>query len=183
MKKTIVLVGEIPFTSKNMKSQVLRLLILVTLLSGAHNAFAEVSIENALEDQKRICTYKDGIYEVNTIESNESFLLSAGERNEIIQQVVKKSGSLYFAVLFFPYIGNTQEGIRYSYQPNISVYKVTCRNQQSKILMSAGYGWSDTILNGAILNAEIDMIDDKYLVVKAYNATSKTNIHLFYDLV
>lgn len=44
-----------------------------------------------------------------------------------------------------------------------------------------GFGESNDVLNGAILNAEVDTIDDQYLVVRAYNTTNKTNVHLYYD--
>ncbi len=164
-----------------MKSQVLRFLIFVVLLSGTYHTFAVVSTDTPFADQQRICTYKGWTYEVNTIKSDESFLLSSWERNEIINQVIKRWGSLYFAVLSFPYVWDI-EFTRYKYQPAVSLYKFKCETNESEVLISVGYGYSDSLLNGAILNAEIDMIDAWFLVTKAYDTSNKTNNHLYYDL-
>lgn len=164
-----------------MRPRILWLLILLFLINGYSNAFAEVNKNNPYTDQERLCGYQDGTYTVNTIKSDESFLLNAGERNEIINQVIKKWWSLYFADLFFSYIWDI-ENAWYKFQPTITVYKYGCRTYDSQIIMSSGYWWSSNVLNGPILNAEIDMIDTKYLVVRAYNTTSKTNVHLYYDL-
>lgn len=165
-----------------MKIRLIILFILVSIFGRSNQTFAVVSTDTPDADQQRICSYKDGIYKVNTIESNESFLLNSGERNEIINQVIKRWWSLYFADLFFPYVWDILN-TRYKFQPTVSVYTIKCETNESEILISAGYGYSDSLLNGAILNAEIDMIDTWFLVTKAYNTSNKTNDHLYYDLV
>ncbi len=128
--------------------------------------------DEVLTDQERFCLYKDGVYEVNSFGSNETFVPNGSNTNETISQVIKRKGSLFFMYLRYKYYDGT-------YQAETSVYEYTCKDKNSVLLFGNWTWFSESWTT--LTRAEIDMVDDRFIITRVYVNTWKWYLHEGYD--
>ncbi len=129
------------------------------------------SAEDHISDQDRLCKYKDGIYKVNTFSSDESFVPNGSGPSESVSQVIKRKGSLFFIFLRTRF----QDG---NYYNETSLNQYECKKQNFTLLTGVWFWISD---QWSVTSSEIDAIDDRFIIMRAYINSSKNYMHHVYD--
>lgn len=135
--------------------------------------WATSPIEKIETDQKRMCSYKDGIYQVNNFESSDQFITEWSWPNETVSQVIKRKGSLYFVYLRYRYYSDYAK----QYQPEIAMYQYICKEDNFILLTDRSF-WLES---WTITKAEIDMVDNRFIVARAYASSTKNYFHVIHD--